>query len=161
MFYLWPMSHSGSSAGKESAYNAGDSGSISGLGRSREGIGYPLQYSWAFLVAHLVKNPPAMWETWVQPLGWKDFLEKEMVPTPFSILAWRIPWIIHGCKESDTTEQLSLSLWGTSWSTWIKHFQITLTLFRKIRHSPRMSYLFTSINRIVYTIDCILCILWF
>ena len=162
MFYLWPMSHPGSSAGKESAYNAGDSGSMSGLGRSpREGIGYPLQYSWAFLVAQLVKNLPAVWGTWVQPLGWKDFLEKEMVPTPFSIPAWRIPWIIHGCKESDTTEQLSLSLWGTSWSTWIKHFQITLTLFRKIRHYPRMSYLFTLINKIVYTIDCILCILWF
>ena len=55
-----------SSAGKESACNAGDPGSISGLGRSSgEGIGYPLQYSWAFLVAQLVKNLPAMWETWV------------------------------------------------------------------------------------------------
>ena len=55
-----------SSAGKESAYNAGDPGSIPGLGRSSgEGIGYPLQYSWASLVPQLVKNPPAMWETWV------------------------------------------------------------------------------------------------
>ena len=54
------------SAGKESACNAGDLGSIPGLGRSRgEGIGYPLQCSWASLVAQLVKNPPAMWETWV------------------------------------------------------------------------------------------------
>jgi len=49
---------------KESACNAGDAGSIPGLGRSpEEGIGYPLQYSWASLVAQLVKNPPAMWET--------------------------------------------------------------------------------------------------
>ena len=56
----------GTSAGKESACNAGDPGSIPGLERSAgEGTGYPLQYSWASLVAHLVKNPPAMWETWV------------------------------------------------------------------------------------------------
>ena len=49
-----------------SAYNAGDPGSISGLERSSgEGIGYPLQYSWASLVAQLVKNLPAMLETWV------------------------------------------------------------------------------------------------
>ena len=51
---------------KETACNAGDPGSIPGSGRSPgEGIGYPLQYSWASLVTQLVKNPPAMWETWV------------------------------------------------------------------------------------------------
>ena len=55
-----------SSVDKESPCNAGDRGSIPGLGRSaREGIGYPLWYSWASLVAQLVKNPPAMWNTWV------------------------------------------------------------------------------------------------
>ena len=55
----------GSSAGKESACNAGDPGSISESGRSlEEGIGYPLHYSWASLLAQMVKNPPAMWETW-------------------------------------------------------------------------------------------------
>ena len=55
-----------SSVGKESTCNAGDPGSIPGLGRSGgKGIGYPLQYSWASLVAQLVKNPPAMLETWV------------------------------------------------------------------------------------------------
>ena len=65
------------SAGKEFACNAGDLGSIPGLGRSSgEGIGYPLQYSWASLVAQLVKNLPAMRETWVQSLGWEDPLEK-------------------------------------------------------------------------------------
>ena len=54
----------GSSPGKESAFSAGDPGSIPGLGRSSgKGIGYPIQYSWACLVAELVKNPPAMWET--------------------------------------------------------------------------------------------------
>ena len=56
----------GSSVGKESTCNAGDPDSIAGLGRSAgEGIGYPLQYSWASLVAQLVKNLPAMQETWV------------------------------------------------------------------------------------------------
>ena len=56
----------GSSAGKESACNAGDPGLIPGLGGSAgEGIGCPLQYSWASFVAQLVKNPPAMQETWV------------------------------------------------------------------------------------------------
>ena len=55
----------GSSAGKESTCNAGDPGLTPGLGRSTEGMGYPLQYSWASLVAQLVKNQPAMWETWV------------------------------------------------------------------------------------------------
>ena len=67
---------------------------ISGLERSAgERIGYPLQYSWATLVAQLVKNPPAMWETWVQSLDWEDPLEKGKA-THSSILAWRIPWII-------------------------------------------------------------------
>ena len=67
----------GSSAGKESTCNVGDLGSIPGLGRSLgEGKGYPLQYSWASLVAQLVKNLPAMRETWVHSLGWEDPLEK-------------------------------------------------------------------------------------
>ena len=55
-----------SSVGTESACNAGDPSSIPGLGRSAgEGIGHPLQYSWASLVAQLVENPPAMQETWI------------------------------------------------------------------------------------------------
>ena len=59
--------------GKESAFNAGNLGLIPGLGRSvEEGIGYPLQYPWASLVAQLVKNLPAMWETWVRSLDWED-----------------------------------------------------------------------------------------
>ena len=60
-----------------SACNAGDPGSVPESGRSPgKGIGYPLQYSWASLVAQLVKNPPAMWETWVRSLGWEYPLEK-------------------------------------------------------------------------------------
>ena len=66
-----------SSVGKESACNAGDLSSIPGSGRSPgEGIGYPLQYSWASLVAQWVKNLPTMQETWVRSLGWEDPLEK-------------------------------------------------------------------------------------
>ena len=67
---------------------------IPGSGRSTgEGIGYPLQYSWTSLVAQLVKNLPAMRETWVQSLGWEDPLEKGKA-THSSIPAWRIPWTI-------------------------------------------------------------------
>ena len=83
-----------SSVGKESACNAGDTGLIPGSGRfPGEGIGYPLQYSWASLVPQLVKNPLAMWETWVRSLGWEEPLEKGKA-TPSSILAWRIPWTV-------------------------------------------------------------------
>ena len=81
-----------SSVGKESACNAGDPNSIPGLGRSTgEAISYPLQYSWASLVAQLVKNPPAMQETWVRSLGWEEPLEKGKATHP-NILAWRISW---------------------------------------------------------------------
>ena len=93
--------------GRESACNEGDSGSIPGSGRSpEEGIGYALQYSWASLMAQSVKNPPAMWETWIQSLGWEDPLEEGMA-THCSILAWRIlmdrgAWqaTVHGVTKS-------------------------------------------------------------
>ena len=63
------------------------------LGRSTgEGIGYPLQSSWAPLVAQLVKNLPVMQETWVWSLGWEDPLEKGKA-THSSTLAWKIPWM--------------------------------------------------------------------
>ena len=71
------VNFSDSSVVKESTCNAGDRGLIPRSGRSPgEGIGYPLQYSWASLVAQLVNNLPAMWETWVRSLGWEDPLEK-------------------------------------------------------------------------------------
>ena len=76
-----------SSVGKESACNARDAGSIPGSGRSPgEVIGYPLQYSWSSLETLLVKNLPAVWETWVRSLGWEDPLEKGKA-TYSSILA--------------------------------------------------------------------------
>ena len=91
-----------SSVGKESACNAGDPRSIPGLGRSPgEGIGYSHQYSWASLVAQLVKNLPAMWETWVGKIPWR----RERLPTP---VFWpgelRGMYSPRGHKELDTTE---------------------------------------------------------
>ena len=82
------------SVGKESTCNAGDPSSILGSRRSSgEGTGYPLQCSWLSLVAQLVKNPSAMWETWVQSLGWEDPLERGKAILS-SILAWRILWTV-------------------------------------------------------------------
>ena len=84
----------GSSAGKESTCSAGDSSLIPGWGRSAgEGIGYPLQYSWASLVAQLVKNLPVVQETSVWSPGWEDPLDKRKA-THSSILAWRISWTV-------------------------------------------------------------------
>ena len=85
---------SDSSVGRESICNGGDPGSIPGSGRSiGEGIGYPLQYSWASFVAQLVKNLPAMQDTWAQFLGLEDPLEKGKA-THSNIMAWRIPWTL-------------------------------------------------------------------
>ena len=97
-----------SSADKESTCNAGDPGSIPGMGRSPgEWLGYPLQYSWASLVAQTVKNLPAVQETGVQSLGWEDPLEKgERLPTavfwPGEFHGLYRPWSL---QESDTTEK--------------------------------------------------------
>ena len=73
-----------------------------------ERIGYPSQYSWTYLVAQLVKNLPAMWETWVCSLGWGEPLE-DSVATHSSILAWRVPmdreaWqaTVRGVSKSQT-----------------------------------------------------------
>ena len=85
--YYEVLTNPDSSVGKESTFNAGDRGSIPVSERSAgEGIGYPLRYSWASLVAQLVKNLPTMWETWIPFLGWEDLLEKGKA-THSSILA--------------------------------------------------------------------------
>ena len=105
----------GGSAGKESTCSVGDLGSIPGLGRSPgEEIGYSLQYSWTSLVAQTVKNPPAVWETWVRSLGWVgppgeghgNPLQYSCLENPHrqGSLEGYGPW---GRKESDTTEQPS------------------------------------------------------
>ena len=122
-----------SSVGKESACNAGDPSLIPGSGRSAgEGIGYPLQYSWASLVAQLVKNPPAMRETWVRSLGW-DPLEKGKA-THSSILAWRIPWI----------QSMGSQSVGHDWVTFTHRIQnmtqMNLFTIEKQSHSHRKEY---------------------
>ena len=106
-----------SSAGKESPCISGDPSSIPGSGRSPgERIGYPLQYSWASLVAQLVKNLPAMRETRVRSLGWQNPLEKGKDTHLF----W--PGEFHGeyssgVAELDTTERVSLSTYMTGPNT--------------------------------------------
>ena len=106
----------GSSAGKKSACSAGDPGSIPRPGRSPgEGIGYAVKYPWASLVAQVVKNLPAMRETWVHLWVGKIPWRRECLPTPVfwpreshgqRSLPGYSPW---GPKELDTTEQFSLS----------------------------------------------------
>ena len=95
---MYVYMHSDSSDGKESTCNVGDPGLIPGSERpTGEGIGYPLQYSRASLVTQLVKNLPAMRETWVLSLGWEDPLDKGKA-THSSILAWRIPGTLQSTR---------------------------------------------------------------
>ena len=140
IIYMMDKQHT--SVGKEFTCNAGNPSSIPGTGRSTgEGIGYPLQYSWASFVAQLVKNLPAMQETWVQSLDWGDPLEKEKA-THSSILVWRIPWTLlnpWGCKELDMTLVIDREAWcaailgvaksQTRLSNWteLKRFSLHLT----------------------------------
>ena len=107
-YTLHVVSFPGGSAGKESICNAGDPGSFPGLGRCPEqGIGHLFQYSWASLVAQLVKNLPAMQKTWLQSLGQQDPLEEGMVTHSSSCLenprdggAW---WAaVYGVAQSRT-----------------------------------------------------------
>ena len=93
-----------SSAGKESTCNAGDPSSVPRSGWSAgEGIDYHLQYSWASLVAQLVKNPPAMWETWVLSLDWEDSpREGKSYPLQYSGLENSMDCIVHEVVKSQT-----------------------------------------------------------
>ena len=118
----------GNSAGKESACNAGDPGLIPGWGRSaRERISYPLQYSWASLVAQLVKSLPAVWETQVEK---GTGLENSM-DCMYS------PW---GHKESDTTERLSLSAF-----TFLKD----ITMKKKKNPTPKSQGILNSLHKVL------------
>ena len=113
----------GSSAGKESACNAEEPGSTPGWGRSAgEGIGCPLQYSWASLMAQMVKNLPAMWETWVESLGWKDPWRREWLLTPVFC-----PGEFHG-----QWNLAGYSPWGCKGENWVTFtFQSQAKLFHK------------------------------
>ena len=124
-----------SSVGKGSACNAGYPGWIPGLGRcAGERIGYPLQYSWASLVALRVKNPSAMRETWVWSLGWKDPLEKgTAIPLQYSGLENSMDCIVHGVAKrwtrlSDTHSLTQFKPVSGGWaialialSSWVMH----------------------------------------
>ena len=91
-----------SSVGKESTCNAGEPCLMPGLERSPgEGVGYPLQYSWASLVVQTVKNLPVMWETWVRSLCWGDPLEEDMA-THSSIRALQVALVVKtACSAGD------------------------------------------------------------
>ena len=116
--YFWDFPNS---CRKESSCNAGEPSLISGSGRSGgEGIGYPLQYSFASFVAQLVKNLPAMQETWVQSFSWKEPMEKGKA-TYVSILAWRIP------KDRGTWQATFHRV--TKSQTWLKWLSATYILF--------------------------------
>jgi len=105
---------------------------VPGSGRSPgEGIGYPLQYSWASLVAQLVKNLPAMWKTWILSLGWKNPQEKGK-DTHSSILAWRIPWTVDGVAKSWTL--LSDFHFHFPWKALRKYVRTILEEFQKIMY---------------------------
>ena len=104
---LWEFPDS--SVGKESACNAGDPSLIPWFGRfTEQGLGCPLQYSWASPVAQLVKNPPVIQETRVQSLGWEDPLEKGKA-THSSVL----DCTVHGVAKSQT---------------WLSHFHFQYQL---------------------------------
>ena len=107
------MGFPGSSVGKESGCSAGDAGSIPGLGRSTgEGIGYPFQYSWASLVAQLVRirlqcGRPGL-DPWVGKIPWR----REKLSTPVSWPGeFRGLYSPQSHKELDMTEQVSLHFW--------------------------------------------------
>ena len=92
---------------------------IPGSGRSTgEGIGYPLQYSWASFVAQLVKNLPAMRETWVRSLG-RSPGEEKGYPLQDYGLENSIDCIVHGVAESEVTERLSLSHLKENKGDWV------------------------------------------
>ena len=87
-------------------------------------------------MAQMVKHLPTMQETWVQPLGWEDVLEKEMA-THCSILAWYGPW---GRKESDTTEQLHFTL-NFSTLLWVQSSKVCLSSKSgEIMHKKTLSF---------------------
>ena len=116
-----------SSVGQELACNAGDPGSVPGLGRSTgEGIGDPLQYSWASLVVQLVKNHLQCrrpgFDPWVGNIPWR----REWLTTPV-FLPGEFHWLYSpwGCKESDTTEWFSLSFCFAESFPWVLFFLVS------------------------------------
>ena len=120
--FYFILIYSHSSSDKESACNRGDPSLIPGLGRSPgEGIGYPLQYSWASLGAQMVNNLTTIWETWVWSLGWEDPPE-EGIATHSSILAWRISMD----REAGGLQSMESQRVGHDWATKQAHGRWTV-----------------------------------
>ena len=112
----------GSSVGKESTCNVGDPGSIPGSGRSAgEGLGYPLQDSWASPVAQLVKSLPAMQKTWLWSLSWEDPREEKGYSLQHSGLKNSMDYIVHGVPKS---------------LTWLSDFHLPSDLLRDFHLLP-------------------------
>ena len=138
----WYQGFPGSSVGKESTCNAGDPSSIPGLGRyAGEGIGYPLQYSWASLVAQLVKNLPAVRETWVGSL-----LPGEGKGYPFqdSGLENSTDCVVHGVAKSQTRlSDFHYHKWQTFIFLWVSSFPLYVSIHPLLDTSVvSMSWLF-------------------
>ena len=125
-----PFGFPDSSVGMESTCNARDPGSIPGSGWcAGEGIGYSLQYSWASLVAQLVKNVPSMQETCVWSLGWEDPLEREWPPTP---VFW--PGEFHGLYSPLGSQRV-----GCDWVTFTLKILMKLFFFFRTRtNNPKI-----------------------
>ena len=135
---------------REYACNAGDPSSIPGSGRSGEGIGYLLQYSWASLVAQLVKNLPAVQETWLRSLGWEDFCIRERLPLQYSGLENSGDYTVHGVTKSWTrlSDFHFLSLWWENARQIVHSFTYspfwTLSFLRAHHFLPFLPYLTKS-----------------
>ena len=115
-----------SSAGEEPSCNAGDPSLIPGMGRSPgEGIGYPLQYTWASLVAQMVKNLPALSKTWALSLGWKIPWRRSWQLTPV-FLPGEFPWT----EEPGGFQSMESQRVGHDWLT--KHSTARATSTTKV-----------------------------
>ena len=147
-----------SSVGKESACNAGDPRLIPGSGRSAgEGIGYPLQYSWASRVAQLVKNLPAMWETWVQSLGWDDPLEKgKAYPLQYCGLENSMDCVVHGVTKSqedplekEMATHSSILAWRDRASWWATVHGVAKSQTRLTHYVQHNNLIYTHIHTLI------------
>ena len=162
------LSFPGSSAGKESACNAGDPGSIPGSGKPpRGGIGYPLQYSWASLVAQMVKNPPSMQKTWVWFLVRKDPLLEGMQPTPVFLpreSLWTERLTDHGVAKS--LAWLSKSAQHSTVISYLSVFHVLLAigvsslkkcLFKSLACLKTGSFVFLFMDRVLHVFQMCTC----
>ena len=123
-----------SSVGKASTCNSRDSGSVSGSGRSSgEGIGCPVWYSWASLVAQLVKNMPAMWENWVQLHGLgRSPGEGKSYPLQYSGLENSMDCVVTGSQRVRHN-------WGTFTSLWLCSHGMELKKKKKEKKKPGLN----------------------